>query len=305
MRLEWLFSSATASHPAPGRATSEAAGSVHWRDTPGGPFRSAADRSRDSHVRHVDTARASRETGSGARMPRGKRLHPEVVVVAMHITSVQVSVLDPAATARFFRDVLDLAVETVDDTPHVRIGTSTLILGRRDAPAEGYYHLAFDIPENHIVAARDLLRSRIDILPGGTDGVITGPESWNSHSVYFNAPGDLNLELIARHRRPTAAATPFSFADIFHISEVGIPVDDTISAVNDLQSTFGIEPFGHPSAMFAPMGTDDGLIILVRTGRIWLPTEDQAALPLPLLVEARGLDGTLSPHPNCTITGTA
>ena len=222
----------------------------------------------------------------------------------MHIAAVRIGVPDPAATARFFRDVLDCPVETIDGTSHVRIGTSTLMLGHHDGPTGGYYHLAFDIPEQQIVTARDLLRTRSDILHGGDDGIITGSEAWNSHSVYFNAPGNLNLELIARHRRPSATSGPFSFTDILHISEVGIPVDDTIGAVSDLQSSFGIEPFDEPSATFAPMGTDEGLLILVRTGRIWLPTDDQAALPLPLHVEARSIEGSLSLTPNCTITGT-
>lgn len=222
----------------------------------------------------------------------------------MHITAVRIGVPDPATTARFFQDVLGLAVDTVSGTPQVRIGTSTLMLDRHDRSPGGYYHLAFDIPENHIVAARDLLRTRIDILPGGNDGIITGPESWNSDSVYFNAPDNLDLELIARHRRPNATSTPFSFTGILHISEVGIPVDDTIEAVSDLQSMFGITPFDPPSDMFAPVGTDDGLIILVRTGRSWLPTKDQSALPLPLLVEVRGVVGSLRLNPECTITGT-
>ena len=223
----------------------------------------------------------------------------------MHITAVRIGVPDPAATARFFRDVLDCPVKTSGGTPQVRIGNSTLTIGEHDGPAGGYYHLAFDIPEDQVVAARDLLRARTAILPGGDDGILTGSEAWNSHSVYFNAPGNLNLELIARHRRPNATAGPFSFAQILRISEVGIPVDDTFGAVSDLQATFGIEPFDQPSETFAPMGSDDGLIILVRTGRIWLPTGDQAALPLPLHVEARGIDGSLRLHPDCTITGTA
>ena len=131
-------------------------------------------------------------------------------MVAMHITAVRIDVPDPAATARFFQEVLDLDVEIAGGTPHVRIGTSTLVLDRHDRSLDGYYHLAFDIPENQIVAARDLLRARIDILPGGSDGIITIAESWNSDSVYFNAPGNLNLEFIARHRQPNATATPFS-----------------------------------------------------------------------------------------------
>ena len=245
----------------------------------------------------LDHAQASRDV----RVARCFR--PGVQV--MHIAAVRIGVPDPGVTARFFGDVLDCPVDTIGGTPHVRIGTSTLTLAEHDGPAGGYYHLAFDIPEHHIVAARDLLRSRIDILQGGDDGIVTGAETWNSHSVYFNAPGNLNLELIARHRRPNATAGPFSFADILHISEVGIPVDDTIGAANDLQSTFGIRPFDEPSETFAPMGSDDGLLILVRTGRIWKPTDDQAALPLPLHVEARGIEGTLAITPECAITGTA
>lgn len=221
----------------------------------------------------------------------------------MHITTVAVAVPDPTITAQFFRDVLDSPVDDIDGTPHIRIGSSTLVLGSRDETPDGNNHLAFDIPENHIVAARDLLRTRIDILPGGNEGIFDAPESWNAESVYFNAPGNLNLELIARHRRQNATSTTFSFADILYISEVGVPVDDTIGAANDLQSVFGIKPFNPPTDMFVPMGTGEGLIILVRTGRIWWPTKDQPATPLPLHVETGGVRGHLELNPLSTISG--
>lgn len=221
----------------------------------------------------------------------------------MRIHTLSIVVPEPRETATFCAETLGLPVTHRDDRIEVRIGTSTLIVQQGDAKPDGYYHLAFDIPENTITAARDLLRQRLDILPAGEDGIVTGSDFWNAHSVYFNAPGNLNLELIARHRLPNAISTPFSFADIQNISEVGIPVGDPVDAVARLKRAFGLDPFGKPSETFAPVGSDEGLLIVVKSGRIWFPTSDQPTTTRPLRVDLAGVRGSLSLGDRCTISG--
>src|SRR5690625_5031021 len=122
----------------------------------------------------------------------------------MYIRHVTIEVPDPEQSARFFVDVLAAHSTDAENTIEIALGHSRLTLRQGDTTPQGYYHLAFDIPENTINEARDLLRARIDILPAGDGGTITAPAHWGAHSVYFNAPGNLNLELIGRHRVPNA-----------------------------------------------------------------------------------------------------
>ena len=186
----------------------------------------------------------------------------------MKIHSVTMTVPDPRETGVFFRDTLQLPIKSRNGTVEITAGASTLYLEEGSAEPNGYYHLAFEIPANTIIQARDLLRTRIALLMDGDKDIKTADPAWDSHSVYFNAPGNLNLELIARHRQLNAISTPFTFQHIRYISEIGIPVENTADALQQLKSTFNLDPFITPSETFAPVGTDDGLIVLVRQGRM-------------------------------------
>lgn len=221
----------------------------------------------------------------------------------MRIHSVTIAVPNPQQTGLFFRDKLELPISSINGAVAVKVGASTLYLEEGNAEPNGYYHLAFEIPENTITQARDLLRNRMALLLNGDRDIKTADPDWDSHSVYFNAPGNLNLELIARHRKPNAIQTPFAFQDIQYISEVGIPVEDTPHAVQQLNTALSLDPFIPSSETFAPVGTDDGLIIIVRQGRIWYPTEDQTTTSRPLNISITGVTGELSLTPNATITG--
>lgn len=212
----------------------------------------------------------------------------------MRIRRVTIDVPNPAETARFFREALGASDREADGPVTVAIGDSLLTLEQGEQAPAGYYHLAFDIPENAIAQARDLLRDVVAILPAGDDGVFASPGTWRAHSFYFNAPGNLNLELIARHRLPNAIASPFTVADIQRISEVGIAVADPLAAAREIQKVFGLEPFDEPADTFVPMGTDEGLIILVKQGRIWRPTDDQATTGRAVRAELEGVRGELA-----------
>jgi len=204
----------------------------------------------------------------------------------MRIVGVELTVPDPAATTRWYGEVLGLPVHGAS----VEIGRSTLrvVAGPPDA---GHHHLAFSIPAD---AARDALRwlrGRVDLIPAGDAEIVVGPPSWDSESVYFRGPDGAILELIARHRLPDPAGIPvggFGTGSLLSVSEVGVPVPDVRAAVAELGRTVGTEPFGPPGTAFAPVGDDTGLLILVAGHRAWFPTADEfpASGPLAVTVEA-------------------
>jgi hypothetical protein len=55
-----------------------------------------------------------------------------------------------------------------------------------------------------------------------------------------------------------------------NISEIGIVVEDVPSFVQEMQA-LGVPTFGEHGNDFAPLGTDEGLLIVVKRGRKWYP----------------------------------
>jgi len=86
--------------------------------------------------------------------------------------------------------------------------------------------------------------------------------SWGgARAVYFRDPQENVVELIARPQvRPELA-----------LAEVGLPVDDVPAAVEALERELGLRPYDDWDENFAPLGDDDGLLIVVRVGRGWFP----------------------------------
>jgi hypothetical protein len=111
------------------------------------------------------------------------------------------------------------------------------------------HHFAFH------TASLEPWRQRLDVTEeydfSGWDG---------ARAIYFRDPEGSVAELIARPEpRPELS-----------LAEVGLPVDDVAAVVAAL-STLGIEPYRDWDEAFAPLGTADGLLIVVRAGRGWLP----------------------------------
>ena len=86
--------------------------------------------------------------------------------------------------------------------------------------------------------------------------------SWGgARAVYFRDPQENVVELIARAQvRPELA-----------LAEVGLPVDDVPAAVEALERELGLRPYDDWDENFAPLGDDDGLLIVVHVGRGWFP----------------------------------
>jgi catechol 2,3-dioxygenase-like lactoylglutathione lyase family enzyme len=113
--------------------------------------------------------------------------------------------------------------------------------------------------------------------------------SWGgARAVYFRDPEENVVELIARPQaRPELA-----------LAEVGLPVHDVPAAVETLEDELGLRPYDDWDETFAPVGDDDGLLILVRVGRGWFPVgvpAGDAAIHVTI-VGANVGDVTLGPH---------
>ena len=126
------------------------------------------------------------------------------------------------------------------------------------------HHFAFH------TASLEPWRERLDVSEehdfSGWDG---------ARAIYFRDPEQNIVEFLARPEpRPEVA-----------IAEVGLPVDDVAAAVETL-AELGIEPYREWDETFAPLGTADGLLILVSTGRGWFPYDVPAgAAPIAVTVE--------------------
>jgi hypothetical protein len=126
------------------------------------------------------------------------------------------------------------------------------------------HHFAFH------TAALEPWRERLDV---SEEHDFTG---WDgARAVYFRDAEQNIGELLARpDPRPELA-----------LAEVGLPVEDVAAAVEAL-GELGIEPYRDWDESFAPLGTVDGLLIVVRTGRGWFPYDVPAGdAPIEVTVE--------------------
>lgn len=183
---------------------------------------------------------------------------------------------------RFYVDKLELPVlEESSGSLTFAAGGTRLKFTAIDS-GEPYYHFAFNIPENKLPAAKEWMKPRAPLVkrPDGSDEYFF--ETWNAHSVYFLDPAGNILEFIARHNLANAAAGEFSVRDILYASEIALVVDEVAQAVEGARSSLGLEPFGGAhSDMFAAVGNDHRLLIVVKRGRLWLSQADKPARVFP------------------------
>ncbi|WMJ70863.1 VOC family protein [Stenotrophomonas sp. 24(2023)] len=187
----------------------------------------------------------------------------------MRILELSLPVSDVAATARYFRDVLQQPVEG----NAVRIGWSTITLVPAGALPVGGVHLAFNVPDDRFAAAIGWLRERAPLQrnPDGIDYFVL-ESNWQSQSVYFTGPDGMVLELIGRRRLPVGSRSgPFHGSELTSLSEVGLPSTDVDGLRTRLEADFGLQALSPPTPQFAPMGDDEGLLIVVDAARRWFP----------------------------------
>jgi len=109
--------------------------------------------------------------------------------------------------------------------------------------------------------------------------------SWGgARAVYFRDPEENVVELIARPQPHPELS----------LAEVGLPVEDVRAAVEALIAELELRVYDEWDDAFAPVGTDDGLLIVVRVGRGWFPVDVPAGTaPISVTIEG-GRPGELA-----------
>jgi catechol-2,3-dioxygenase len=178
----------------------------------------------------------------------------------------------------------------------LQVGQSQLFFQPAAPGWHGRYHFAMDVPSNRLEAAVTWMHGRRALLADASGKTRFHSDSWNADMVYFTDPQGNILELIARHDKPVegqpeppSADRPFNASEILAVSEIGLAVTDVTGSVADLQNRMpGVGLYsGIDEDMFAAVGDTNGLLIVVRRGRIWFPDTSVPAyfLPLDVLLE--------------------
>jgi catechol 2,3-dioxygenase-like lactoylglutathione lyase family enzyme len=220
----------------------------------------------------------------------------------MRIHRLELETPELAAQRIFYGEVLGLPVlKAADDTLEVMAGTSRLVF-RSAAPGRtASHHFAFNIPRNLFKPARDWLARRTPLIKDHQGRDVFFFEEWDADAIYFYDPAGNIVELIAQRTLDHEAEPPFGSKNIQCLSEIGVAVPDVRATAALLQGRTRMSPYRQqPAETFAPMGTAEGLIILVARGREWFPDTGVRADHLPITVilsTEAGVEHTLSSMP--------
>lgn len=162
------------------------------------------------------------------------------------------------------------------------------------------YHIAFTIPRNTFTSTKSWLRKHVPLLhKDGEDEIFFA--GINARSLYFCDATNNILEFIVHYDLNQETARAFGAAEILHVSEIGLPVEDVPTLAATLKDTLDIDPYRGPvSEEFAFLGDIYGQLVVVKIGRPWLPTETVRAAVAPVQITIRGqqaLQLQLSPYP--------
>lgn len=191
------------------------------------------------------------------------------LIKALHLQTI----CDLKVLQKFYEEKMGLRVVVMSaSTLSIQAGLSVINFTKINSKLRPFYHFAFNIPENKIKEAFEWQRQRTPVVHPNPDSpkdqVVNFPH-WNAHSVFFLDPAGNLLEYIARHDLKNAASGKFGTEDIQYVSEIGLIVDDVKEAGSSLQSALSVESYRKMEEGFWPLGSEAGLLLLIKTGRVW------------------------------------
>lgn len=178
----------------------------------------------------------------------------------------------------FYTTILELPLlSEKNDRFMVLAGATTMsFVKTNEKNAPPFYHFAFNIPENKILKAREwqLKRTALSATPShmvdsGYPDDVRHFRNWNAHSVFFWDPAGNLVEYIARHDLSNSSEGDFSSKDLLCASEIAFIVEETEPVADDVKSVFGLQAYKGGDANFRAMGDENGLLLLIKRGRVW------------------------------------
>ena len=175
----------------------------------------------------------------------------------------------------FYHDLLGLAVlDAGADHLTLAGGATPITFVPAEKSSAPFYHFAFNIPENKILAALVRQKEHTPIIPAPESlrdpdlpEEIVHYRHWNAHSVFFWDPAGNLVEYIARHDLRNAAPGPFTPDDMLYASEIAWIVDDVDTLAAEIAATFELEQYRGGGPSFRALGDEHGLLLAMRRGR--------------------------------------
>jgi hypothetical protein len=176
----------------------------------------------------------------------------------------------------FYGGLLGLSTEARDDVLTIRGGLTRITFRKAEAPfLAPFYHFAFNIPENKLLAARAWQLERTPLVPPGENlrdpsfpADVVHFRTWDAHSVFFWDPAGNFVEYIARHTLDNAAPGPFTTQDILYASEIAFVSNDVEATVQTFRQALALPQYFGGSDQFRALGDEHGLLLVFKKGRL-------------------------------------
>lgn len=202
----------------------------------------------------------------------------------MYIHEITLETADLKGTEAFYAGTLGMSLRRrAPGLLSFVAGTSVLTFSetRDKTPAPG--HFAFNIPPRQIKEAIAWLSARVPLLLDEEGSPHITFESWHAEAAYFYDNNGNIVEFIARHDLEHETDAPFGIHSLMSVSEIAFVTDDPTALAEQWRAIYGLDFFSKrkPTPEFIALGDDYGLFIIVKTGRVWYPTQQKAILQKP------------------------
>ncbi|BFM44745.1 hypothetical protein CFS9_33860 [Flavobacterium sp. CFS9] len=193
----------------------------------------------------------------------------------MKLHHLQIQTSNIQETAAFYQNVLNLPILEKDSKSVTIEAGKSVLKFIENQQFNSIYHFAFNIPQNKLQEAIKWAEDKLELIVIEDTTVIANFENWNANAIYFYDNNGNILEFIVRYDLNNAQTEPFSSQSILNISEIGIVNENPLILANQLITQHGLEFFSKNdnSELFAALGDDEGLLIMVRPNRNWYPTQ--------------------------------
>ena len=178
----------------------------------------------------------------------------------------------------FYKNVLGFEADFFDENKiSISSGTTQLIF-EEDKESNFIYHFAFLIPNQKLEQAIDFLEKKgIHLLKKDGEKIIFfgTKENHTGRAIYFYDEDGNIAEFIERASLKFETEEDFNIQQIIKINEIGMPVDDPMEVSRQLINQYKIQliDLHHLNDNFCWVGDYQGVFIVVKNGRYWLPTK--------------------------------
>jgi catechol-2,3-dioxygenase len=198
----------------------------------------------------------------------------------MKITALELHCESIASTLYFYKNIIGLPVLYHNEEKVVFAAGSTKLVFTKSFDNKPVYHFAFNIPGNKFEEAFLWASSKFTLFNITPQTTVANFTSWNARAFYFLDNNQSIIEFISRYDLHANSDRPFSGTSILSVSEIGLVVENVGAFCDRLIDDFGLNYFSKqaPQLDFAPLGDDEGLLIVVGNNRKWYPTDIRSKL---------------------------